>query len=87
MTVPTHGFISYAHDDYAQFQEFRAHLRATELQFGIAFWADPSIAAGYHWSDEIASHIATKHSGGPGARDARRPATAVNKRIWNRRTR
>jgi hypothetical protein len=58
MSIPRHGFISYAHDDVDMFQRFRAHLRATERRFGIEFWADPSIAAGHHWSDEIIRHIA-----------------------------
>lgn len=58
MTIPTTGFISYAHDDYDAFHEFRRHLRATERRFGIAFWADPSINAGYRWDAEIATRIA-----------------------------
>lgn len=58
MTVPAHGFISYAHDDHAMFQSFRKHLRATERRFGIRFWADPAIDAGHHWDTEIAGRSA-----------------------------
>ena len=58
MTAPSHGFISYAHEDYQAFESFRTHLRATERRFGVAFWADPSLRAGHHWDDEIARHIA-----------------------------
>ncbi len=45
MSIPRHGFISYAHDDVDMFQRFRAHLRATEHRFGIELLGDPSIAA------------------------------------------
>jgi internalin A len=57
MTVPASGFISYAHDDYTMFQAFRRHLRATERRFGIRFWADPAINAGYHWDAVIQQKI------------------------------
>lgn len=61
MTVPDKGFISYAHDDHAMFAAFRRHLRATETQLGITFWADTGIKAGYRWDQEIADHIAEAH--------------------------
>jgi len=51
------GFISYAHDDHRLFDELRTHLRATEREFDLKFWADRRIAAGYVWSDEIAKAI------------------------------
>ncbi|HVC63160.1 MAG TPA: toll/interleukin-1 receptor domain-containing protein [Acetobacteraceae bacterium] len=51
------GFISYAHDDYRLFREFRKNLRAVERAFEIGFWADTSINAGYRWDDEIRGHI------------------------------
>ena len=47
------GFISYAHDDHVLFGEFRTHLRAIEIAFGIEFWADTSLLAGYHWDATI----------------------------------
>ena len=58
MTVPAKGFISYAHDDFDLFEEFRTHIRATERRWGTAFWADPAINAGYHWNAEIEQKIA-----------------------------
>ena len=51
------GFISYAHDDHRLFREFRTHVRSVERAFGIDFWADTRINAGYHWDDEIRRHI------------------------------
>jgi hypothetical protein len=47
------GFISYAHEDYGSFSEFKIHLRAIEREFGFQFWADHRIAAGYDWTTEI----------------------------------
>jgi hypothetical protein len=57
MSVPANGFISYAHDDDAMCRAFRRHLRATERRFGVQFWADPAINAGYHWDAEIQRNI------------------------------
>jgi TIR domain len=51
------GFISYAHDDYAAFNELKTQLRAIERAFKIEFWADKRISAGNYWSDKIADAI------------------------------
>jgi hypothetical protein len=51
------GFISYAHDDHAAFEEMRTHLRAIERAFGIELWADKRIAPGNYWSAKIADAI------------------------------
>jgi hypothetical protein len=51
------GFISYSHDDHRLFREFQTHLRSVERGFGIDFWADRRISAGYHWDDEIRQRI------------------------------
>jgi formylglycine-generating enzyme required for sulfatase activity len=55
------GFISYAHDDYAAFNEMRTHLRAVERAFEIEFWADKRIKAGNYWSPKIADAIEAAH--------------------------
>jgi hypothetical protein len=48
------GFISYAHDDHALFEEFRKHLNVVALAFpNVAFQADPIIHGGQIWQDEI----------------------------------
>ena len=48
------GFISYAHDDHALFEEFSKHLNVVALAFPlVAFQADPSIHGGQRWQDEI----------------------------------
>jgi hypothetical protein len=48
------GFISYAHDDHALFEEFRKHLNVVSLAFPrVAFQADPTIHGGQRWHDEI----------------------------------
>lgn len=52
------GFISYSHDDYRPCQEFKKHLKAVEREFGITFWSDERISAGYVWTKEIADAIA-----------------------------
>jgi hypothetical protein len=52
------GFISYAHEDYRVFSEFKIHLKAVERECGVRFWADERIAAGYDWTAEIAKAIA-----------------------------
>jgi internalin A len=57
MTVPACGFISYAHDDYALFQQFHTHLRATERRFSFDFWADTRLNPGHHWNAEISRRI------------------------------
>ena len=51
------GFISYAHDDHRLFKTFRTHLRAVERAFGLTFWSDERINAGYHWNQEILKRI------------------------------
>jgi hypothetical protein len=51
------GFISYSHEDYRMFREFRTHLKAIERAFGLDLWADTRIKPGYYWSDEIAEAI------------------------------
>lgn len=52
------GFISYSHQDYLVFNEFKIHLKAVERECGLHFWADERIAAGYDWTAEIANAIA-----------------------------
>jgi hypothetical protein len=52
-----HGFISYAHDDYKMFNEFRPHLRAIERGFDVQFWSDHRINGGYHWNNAIRLEI------------------------------
>ena len=48
------GFISYAHDDHALFQEFRKHLNVVSLAFPrVSFQADQSIHGGQRWQEEI----------------------------------
>jgi hypothetical protein len=51
------GFISYAHDDHAAFDEIRTHLRAIERAFNFQFWADRRIKPGNYWSTVIADAI------------------------------
>jgi hypothetical protein len=51
------GFISYAHDDYKIFNEFRPHLRALERAFDVHLWSDQRINAGYHWNNVIIDQI------------------------------
>jgi hypothetical protein len=51
------GFISYSHEDYRMFREFKIHLSAVERAFAIDFWADTRIRAGYHWSTAIEAAI------------------------------
>jgi hypothetical protein len=51
------GFISYSHDDFEMFEEFRTHLRSVERALSINFWCDPRITAGTHWTAEIDSAI------------------------------
>lgn len=53
------GFISYAHEDYKLYLAFRKHLRQIERAFRITFWSDERIETGYHWEDEILTHIQT----------------------------
>jgi len=48
------GFISYAHDDHALFEEFRQHLNIVSLAFpAVACQADPSVHGGQLWQDEV----------------------------------
>jgi hypothetical protein len=51
------GFVSYSHEDHRLCGELLTHLRATERECRIKFWADHRIAAGYDWTDEIANAI------------------------------
>jgi hypothetical protein len=51
------GFISYSHDDFEMFEEFRTHLRSVERALDINFWCDPRISAGTHWTTEIGKAI------------------------------
>ena len=53
------GFISFAHDDYKMYQEFRTRLRSVERAFDFIFWSDARIETGYHWGKEISNHIDT----------------------------
>lgn len=52
------GFLSYAHNDYAAFVQFQPHLRAVERAFGMRFWSDKRIDAGYYWNAMIQNEIA-----------------------------
>ncbi|HEV2545833.1 MAG TPA: toll/interleukin-1 receptor domain-containing protein [Stellaceae bacterium] len=47
------GFISYCHDDHRSFVKFQTHLAGIERAYGVKFWADTRISAGYYWSTEI----------------------------------
>jgi hypothetical protein len=51
------GFISYAHDDHAAFEQMKIHLRAVERQFDLTFWADDRIKPGNYWSIKVAGAI------------------------------
>ena len=51
------GFISYAHDDYRMFRSVRTQMKSVERAFGIRFWSDQRINAGYVWDTEIRRHI------------------------------
>ena len=51
------GFISYCHEDYRMFRDFRVHLKAIERAFKLDLWADSRIEAGYYWNDEIRDAI------------------------------
>jgi len=51
------GFISYAHDDHRMFRTIRTQLKSVERAFGIQFWSDQRINAGYVWDAEIRKHI------------------------------
>jgi hypothetical protein len=53
------GFVSYSHDDFQAFKAFQTHLRAVERAFGISFWSDQRIDAGYHWNSAIQNKIET----------------------------
>lgn len=52
------GFVSYSHDDYQAFTAFQPHLCAVERAYGLTFWADQRIAAGYDWNSAIQDRIA-----------------------------
>jgi hypothetical protein len=48
------GFISYAHDDHALFDEFHKYLNVVALAYPrVAFQGDPHIHGGQPWRDEI----------------------------------
>lgn len=47
------GFISYSHDDFEVFSDFRTHLRAVERALDVRFWSDKRNNAGYHWDAAI----------------------------------
>lgn len=51
------GFLSYSHDDYAEFRNFRPHLRAFERECGIGVWTDHEIRAGASVDPTIATAI------------------------------
>jgi hypothetical protein len=51
------GFISYSHDDYRVFGTFKIHLKDVERAFGVRFWSDDRINAGYHWDPAILREI------------------------------
>jgi hypothetical protein len=51
------GFVSYSHDDCGLFCEFRPHLRALERVFGMRFWSDHRISAGYRWDATVRREI------------------------------
>jgi hypothetical protein len=53
------GFISYCHFDFEMYRTFRRHLRAIERAFGVRFWSDERISAGYHWDPAIKAKIET----------------------------
>lgn len=52
------GFLSYSHDDYAEYLAFRPHLRAFERQCGITVWTDHAIHTGATVDPSIAAAIA-----------------------------
>ncbi len=52
------GFISYAHADYAVYQEFCKVLAPAADHFGIDFWSDPKLHTGQDWNQGIADAIA-----------------------------
>ena len=51
------GLISYSHDDFEVFGDFRTHLAAVERAFDVRFWSDQRISAGYHWDPAIRREI------------------------------
>ena len=53
----TKGFISYAHDDHAEFEEICTHLAPLEHVFQIDFWRDKRIVPGNYWTQKIADAI------------------------------
>ena len=52
------GFISYSHDDYAEFCVLKRHLKQLEIGSGFQFWCDERINAGYAWDSAINEAIA-----------------------------
>lgn len=52
------GFISYAHADFHEGQEFLEHLAPAARHWGIEFWWDPKLQTGDAWNDKIADAIA-----------------------------
>src|SRR5690349_18272885 len=52
------GFISYAHDDHADFARFRRHLQQIELATGFHFSCDDArVEAGWDWNATILDDI------------------------------
>ena len=52
------GFISYAHEDGAMFQEVCKHLTPIARRYDIEFWTDAKLHTGQYWNDAIAKAIA-----------------------------
>ena len=51
------GFISYAHDDYADFKRLQLHLKSIEVGTRFHFWCDERLKAGYDWHATILSEV------------------------------
>src|SRR5262245_10366966 len=51
------GFISYSHDDYGMFSDFRIHLKSVERALNVEFWADNRLAPGFYWNSTIEKSI------------------------------
>ena len=53
----TQAFISYAHDDYLAFGEFRLRLKPVARILKFDVWADQRLLPGQYWNDKIAEAI------------------------------
>ena len=51
------AFISYAHDDYEEFERFNACLRPVARALNFEVWADRRLSPGDYWNERIASAI------------------------------